>query len=62
MLLGNKARREIAIKQCKQYVDREEILSKVEVTNLSIDDFCLREVLIPYVLKDSPRKKVWQKS
>ena len=26
-------------KQCKQYLDREEILSQVEITNLSIDEF-----------------------
>ena len=37
--LENKNRGEIAIKQCKQYLDREEILSQVEITNLSIDEF-----------------------
>ena len=39
LLLENKNRWEIAIKQCKQYLDREEILSQVEITNLSIDEF-----------------------
>ena len=39
LLLENKNRGEIAIKQCKQYLDREEILSEVEITNLSIDEF-----------------------
>ena len=39
LLLENKNRGEIAIKQCKQYLDREEILSQVEITNLSIDEF-----------------------
>ena len=28
-----------SIKQCKQYFDREDILSQVEITNLSIDKF-----------------------
>ena len=39
LLLENKTREEIAIKQCKQYLDREEILSQVEITNLSINEF-----------------------
>ena len=39
LLLENKNRWEIAIKQCKQYRDREQILSQVEITNLSIDEF-----------------------
>ena len=39
LLLENKTHREIAIKQCKQYLDCEEILSQVEITNLSIDEF-----------------------
>ena len=39
LLLENKNRGEIAIKQCKQYLDREEILSQVEITNLSMDEF-----------------------
>ena len=38
LLLEIKTRREIAIKQCKQYLGREEILSQVETTNLSIDE------------------------
>ena len=37
--LENKNRGEIAIKQCKQYLDREETLSQVQITNLSIDEF-----------------------
>ena len=37
--LENKNRCEIAIKQCKQYLDREETLSQVQITNLSIDEF-----------------------
>ena len=36
LLLENKTRGEIAVRQCKQYLDREEILSQVEITNLSI--------------------------
>ena len=39
LLLENKNRWVIAIKQCKQYRDREQILSQVEITNLSIDEF-----------------------
>ena len=39
LLLENKNRGKIAIKQCKQYLDCEEILSQVEITNLSIDEF-----------------------
>ena len=39
LLLESKNRGEKAIKQCKQYLDREEILSQVEITNLSIDEF-----------------------
>ena len=39
LLLENKNHGEKAIKQCKQYLDREEILSQVEITNLSIDEF-----------------------
>ena len=39
LLIENKNRGEIAIKQFKQYLDREEILSQVEKTNLSIDEF-----------------------
>ena len=39
LLLENKNRGEITIKQCKQYLDREEILPQVEITNLSIDEF-----------------------
>ena len=39
LLLENKTHIEIAIKQCKQYLDCEEILSQVEITNLSIDEF-----------------------
>ena len=39
LLLDNKTRGEIAIKQCKQYLDREEILSQFEITNLSMDEF-----------------------
>ena len=39
LLLENQNRGKIAIKQCKQYLDREEILSQVEITNLSIDEF-----------------------
>ena len=39
LLLENKNRGEIAIKQCKQYLDREAILSQVQITNLSIDEF-----------------------
>ena len=38
-VLENKTCRETAIKQCKQYPDHEEILSQVEITNLSIDEF-----------------------
>ena len=43
-------------KQCKQYLDREEILSQVEITSMSIENF-LMEVLIPRVPKDSPSRK-----
>ena len=39
LLLENKTRGEIAMKQCKQYLDREEILSQVKITNLSLDEF-----------------------
>ena len=39
LLIENKTRGEIAIKECKQYLDREEILSQIEITNLSIDEF-----------------------
>ena len=38
MILENKTCREIALKQHKQYLDREEILSQVEITNLSLDE------------------------
>ena len=38
-LLEIKTAGEIAIKQCKQYLDHEEILSQVEITNLPIDEF-----------------------
>ena len=30
------------MKQCKQYIDCEKILSQVEINNLSIDKFCNR--------------------
>ena len=56
LLLENKNRWEIAIKQCKQYRDREQILSQVEITNF------LMEVLILQVPKDSLGKEVWEKS
>ena len=42
LLIENKNCGEIAIKQSsiiKKYIDREEILSQVEITNLSIDEF-----------------------
>ena len=37
LLLENKTGGEIAIKQCKQYLDREQILSQAEISNLSTD-------------------------
>ena len=42
LLIENKNRREITIKQSsiiKKYIDREEILSQVQITNLPIDEF-----------------------
>ena len=42
LLIENKNRGEIAIKQSsiiKKYIDREEILSQVQITNLPIDEF-----------------------
>ena len=39
LLLENKNRGEIAIKQCKQYLDCGEILSQAETAYLSIDEF-----------------------
>ena len=39
LLLENKNRGEIAIKQCKYYLDRAAILCQVQITNLSIDEF-----------------------
>ena len=39
LLLKNKDRGEIAIKQCKQYLDREVVVSQVKITNLSVYEF-----------------------
>ena len=61
LLLENKSRGEIAIKQCKQHLDREKILSEVEITNLSIDEF-FDESSYSSSPERFPGKKVWQKS
>ena len=39
LFLKVKPPRDIAIKQCKQYLDREEMLSRVKITNLFTDEF-----------------------
>ena len=61
LLLENKNRGEIAVKQCKQYLDREETLCQVGITNLSIDEF-FDGSSYPSSPGRFPGNKVWQKS